>query len=597
MSNLLFSLKDVSFGYTNINILENIEFNIHKNDRITIIGNNGTGKTTLIKLIEGKIDVSSGQKFVLPTLTISKLNQEFDEKEDISVIDFILTDESCDKYEALSLLNELRIDPNLSMLGFSGGELRKAALVKAFSRKADVLLLDEPTNHLDIETINWLETKVHKYHGAVICISHDKKFLDNTCRAIAWLENKKLRFAKKKFSEFNDWQEEVYTQIERENRKLDVQLKQEERYLLRGVTARRKRNTRRLEKLASLRDRKNKTKNANNYAVQKITADASSKIIFHADTLNKKFGEKNIVSDFNLKVISGDKLGIVGPNGCGKSTLVKILIGEQEQDSGKLYRAKNLDIAYFDQHYAQIDTSKLAWQTINDGSEYIEINGNSTSVIGYLKRFLFSVEEIQSSVSTFSGGQKNRLLLAKIFSQKSNILILDEPTNDLDLQTVELLEDLLIEYDGTLIVISHDRDFITNTTASFVVFSHDNPPKEVIGNYNEYLDKNPPIDLTEKRKEKKEIKKEKKKVEEDQSKLSFKETQLLEKIPEQLQKIDDTISSLNNTINEKELYTEDFEKFMEITAKIEDLDNLKEDLEIKWMEIVEKEENIEKNKS
>jgi ATP-binding cassette subfamily F protein uup len=486
---VLLSIQDafVTFGRTPL--FEGLSFNIHEGNKICLVGKNGAGKTTLMHMITGTRELDGGKRTQLPGLSIGYLQQDVSPQSNQTVFEYIYSglkpEKQVEEYEYMVEMMlepfELHADDQMDML--SGGQLRRASLAHILVEEPDILLLDEPTNHLDLSAIEWLEDYLRSYRGTLLCISHDKTFLANITNKIFWLDRGNIRVCPKGFAHFDEWSEMLIDQEAREIAKREKLVAQEVAWASTGVKARRKRNVRRVEEMKIARDKLKSDKYSFNKMVSKIEleppkASMASKIIAEFFKVGKSFDddgrEKKILEKFNLRVMKGDRIGILGKNGSGKTTFLKLLIGESKPDMGKIKLAKNLNISYFDQKREDLDLTTSLWENLcPGGGEYIDVGGKTRHVCGYLKDFLFDPKHAKDLVGTLSGGQRNRLMLAKVLANPGNCLILDEPTNDLDMDTLEMLEDILIKYDGTLFIVSHDRDFLDQTVTKILSFEGD----------------------------------------------------------------------------------------------------------------------------
>jgi ATP-binding cassette subfamily F protein uup len=501
----MLSVRDVFVRYTEIPVFENLSFNIHQNARIALVGKNGAGKSTLMNIITGTQDMMEGERWESPGLTIGYLHQDIVPQEGQRVFDYIFEeikdeDKELYAYKVDIVCDALQIDPQAYMTKLSGGQLRRAGLARSLVEEPDILLLDEPTNHLDLEVIEWLEDYLKGYRGTLMVISHDRTFLANITNQVFWLDRGQLKVSPLGFKYFDEWSEALLEQEERElrNRKQAVMLEVE--WASRGVKARVKRNIRRLEMVREMRAQLEADEASYRRATQKINIKApkeiehSSRVVAEFHNVHKRFTEDdktiNILEKFSLKIQRGDRIGIIGKNGSGKTTFLKLLIGALEPDIGRVKVRKELEFSYFDQKRSDLDLNDTLKKTLSpSGNDYIDVMGKQRHVCGYLKDFMFDPSRAQDKVSQLSGGQKNRLMLAKILANPKTCLILDEPTNDLDMDTLDMLEEILIRYQGTLIVVSHDRDFLDQTVTKIMAFEGDGRVETVIGGYSDYLAK------------------------------------------------------------------------------------------------------------
>ena len=467
----IYALKSVSLSFGTNQLFSDVNLYINRGDKISLIGRNGSGKSTLLKVISGVQEPDSGEIFIQPGIKIAYMPQEPDFSGFTTLRDVILSglSDKTQNYKADKLIQLFNINADISPLTASGGEKRKAALAKTLIGDPDILLLDEPTNHLDITTIEILENVIKNFLGAVVVISHDRMFLSNISQTTFWLDRGILRRNNKGFKFFEEWQDQVIEQEIIEQKNLNKKLEEETEWLHKGVTARRRRNQGRLRRLQQLRlERKEQIKQIGNINLNVEEGDYRSKLVIEAKNISKSFGEHLIVKDFSTRIIKGNKIGIAGPNGAGKTTLIKLLTKRLEPDSGFVRIGKNLQEAYFDQNRLSLDPKKTLWQTLCDKGDHILVHGQYRHVIAYLKDFLFRPDQAHCPVSALSGGEKNRLMLAVALAQPSNFLVLDEPTNDLDMDTLDLLQEVLSDYEGTMLIVSHDRDFLDRVVTSVI---------------------------------------------------------------------------------------------------------------------------------
>ncbi|MBC7905366.1 MAG: ATP-binding cassette domain-containing protein, partial [Rhodospirillaceae bacterium] len=470
----------------------------------------------------------------------------------------------------------------------SGGEGRRAALARALVGNPDALLLDEPTNHLDLPTILWLEEWLKAYQGALVVISHDRRFLDNVSRQTLWLERGVVRRAEFGFSGFANWQEETYAAEEAELDRMDNLLRREMHWLARGVTARRKRNMGRRRALDVLRtDRAQRfTSKQDNDRQTKLAAEAgdmSGRLVIDAENVCKGYGDKVLADGFSTRIMRGDRIGLIGPNGAGKTTLLRMLTGDLAPDGGVIRLGTNLEPAYFDQRRDRLDPDKTVWDTLTDGrGDNVWVRGRPQHVVGYMKDFLFQEAQARTPVRALSGGERNRLLLAKLLAKPSNLLILDEPTNDLDMDTLDLLEEVLADYEGTLLVVSHDRDFLDRLVTSVIAVEGDGVINEYVGGYTDYMHQRP-------RKDEPKVEIKAKTAEPSRTKtatkLSYKDSRELEELPGRLDKLAKEIAKLEAELADSQLYTRDRARFDKSAARVDAARAELEAAEERWLEL------------
>lgn len=594
----IYTIRNVRLSFGLKPLFTGVDLYINRGDRICLVGRNGSGKSTLLKVIAQEIEPDDGEFFIQPGVKVGYMPQEPDFsgfKTLREIVESGLTKEEKNQaYKADILIEYFGINAIQNPEQASGGERRKAALARALIGEPDILLLDEPTNHLDIATIEKLEELIKKFAGATLIISHDRAFLNHTSQTTFWLDRGILRRNNKGFSAFEDWQDQVIEQEIIEQKALDKKIAEETEWLHKGVTARRRRNMGRLRRLQQLRqERREQIKAEGSVNLETETADLRSKLVIEAKHVCKSFGEREIVKDFSIKVIKGNKIGIVGPNGSGKTTLVKLLTKRLESDSGFIRIGKNLEEAYFDQNRITLNPKKTLWKTLCNEGDHIWVRGHFRHVVAYLKDFLFKPEQAQCPVSALSGGEKNRLMLAVALARPSNFLVLDEPTNDLDMDTLDLLQEVLDEYEGTVLIVSHDRDFMDKVATSLLYMRGDGTVYEHVGSYSELLEKikGQPV----KAEPKKTAPKEESKVREKNKtrKLSFKEQYLLKNLPKEIAKTEEENKAIEIALGNANLYTEDPQKFDELTSRLAANKRALEEKENQWLEIQLKAEELE----
>lgn len=488
----ILNLRDVDLRYGTRQVLRGLSIDICRYDKLTLVGHNGCGKTTLLKILANKLQPDAGTRYEEPGLSIGYVPQEPTVEDTYPTVGAYLASLLSDPahfYKAEALAQDLGVDLTQQPQVLSGGEGRRVALVAAFMENPDILLLDEPTNHLDLAAITWLEGALLDYNGAFIVISHDRAFLKNITSSVAWLDRGHIRRLDKGFASFEDWQHNLIEEEVKQTKRLGKLLEKEQRWLHRGVTARRRRNQGRLRRLSDLRATRasmlRQSRSANWALPKEISA---SQVIIEAFAISKAFGGPPLVKEFSTRILHGDRIGIIGPNGTGKSTLLKLLTGMLPPDSGVVRLGKRVDVVYMDQQRSELIPTKSVKEILcPSGGDHIKIGDKHKHVVAYLKDFMFRPEQAEALVSTLSGGEKNRLLLAKSLTLPSSIMVLDEPTNDLDMDTLDMLQNLLDDYAGTLLVVSHDRDFLDQTVTSIIAFEGDGKIMEHAGGYSDYL--------------------------------------------------------------------------------------------------------------
>ena len=605
---LLFSIKDASVRYKETPVFQDLSLNIHQGKRIALIGKNGAGKSTIMNIISGIKDLDDGDKWEEPGISVGYLGQEFEFNNIETVFDFIFSNISGEerelyKYKVDIIAEALSLDVKKQMKMLSGGQIRRAGIARALVEEPDILLLDEPTNHLDLNIISWLEQYLNNYKGSLLCISHDKKFLENITNQVFWLDRGKLRVSPKGFKYFDEWSEMLLDQEARELQRRKQIVAEEVIWASRGVKARVKRNINRLNKVKQMREKLKADESMFRQATKKITfepikdLETNSKVIAEFFKVYKEFKENDkilsILKGFNLRIKRGDRIGIIGPNGTGKTTFLRLILNELKADKGSIKINKNIEFSYFDQNRSDLkpkDTLKDVM--VPNGGDYIEVRGKMRHVYGYLKDFMFDPSIILERVSSLSGGQKNRLKLAKVLANPKSCLILDEPTNDLDMETLDMLGEILISYKGTLLLVSHDRDFLDQTVTKILSFEGDGVVEETIGGYSDYLSfKN--SKLTQNSKNKNEEKNSKFKViaksgeNKNNKKLTYKLEFELNSLPSKIKNIENDINDFNAKLSDPNLYLNEPDIFFEITKKLEKSKKDLEYFENRWLELEE----------
>ena len=487
----LLQLRDIHLTLGGHPLLDGAELAVAPRERIALVGRNGSGKSTLLKIAAGDIEPDGGSRFAQPGAQMRYLQQEPDLAAFATVADFVFAGlgEEDDPYRARALMEELGVDPAARPASLSGGEARRAALVRALAPMPEVLLLDEPTNHLDLVAIEWLEKELAQTRSAFVLISHDKRLLSNVTRATVWLDRGATRRLEQGFGAFEAWRDRILEEEEAERHKLDRRIVAEEHWMRYGVTARRKRNMRRVGELGAMRQERREARRAlGEVKMAASDAGASGKLVIEADHLAKSFGDRAIVKDFSIRVVRGDRLGIIGANGAGKTTLVNLITGALLPDSGAIRLGASLEMATLDQRRASLEpTTTLVDALTGGGSDFVLVNGQRKHVFGYMKDFLFGPEQARTPIGKLSGGERGRLMLARALALPSNLLVLDEPTNDLDIETLDLLQELLSDYPGTLVLVSHDRDFLDRVATSVIVSEGDGRWVEYAGGYSDMV--------------------------------------------------------------------------------------------------------------
>ena len=596
MSVPIYSIQEGFLSFSNHEIFNNLELFLYPNDKICLIGRNGCGKSSLMKIISEIYELDSGELYQAPGVTIKYLEQDPKIEKSGIIYDFILTEipksERAEKeYLVDIILENLQLDGNLEMSALSGGQLRRSCLARVLLEEPNILLLDEPTNHLDISAIEWLENYIKSYKGSVVCISHDRKFLHNVTNKLWWLDRKNLRKSDKGFSHFDEWQEEVIAQEIRELEKLNRKVDEENLWLQQGVTGRRKRNVRRLGEVHRLRDQLRQENSKQNQRNQKIEVSnveskKKTKFIIEAKDLFFSYDNKPMIKDFNIQIKRGEKIGLIGPNGAGKSTIIKLLTKGLEPSSGKVKHGMGLEISYFDQHRSSLNLDESLWYNLcpNGGTHVFFEDGKSMHVAAYLKKFMFDPKTIRDKASTLSGGQQSRLMLAKLLVKPGNFLILDEPTNDLDMDSLEVLYNILLDFNGTVLIVSHDRDFLDRLVGRTLIFDGKGEVINFIGGYEDYKKHYKPKEVTIKKKPKKQEEEVKNKIA-NPSKLSYKYQRLLEVLPSEIKDHEEEIKKIESELSNPDLYSKYPKKFNILSNRLLDLKKMIEEKEELWLEI------------
>lgn len=583
----LISLRDISLSFGGKPLFEGLFNNITKGDKTCLVGRNGCGKSTFLKIVCGQIDFDQGERFVQPGTRISYLPQDVWLEPDQTPKQFVMQS-GCAAYEADEILDLIKMDKDRLMDGFSGGERRRVALARALVGEPDVLLLDEPTNHLDLPTIEWLEEFLRQHTGALLTISHDRTFLERVSSSCLWLDRGTLHRHNKGFQDFENWSEHLLAEEEKHMSKMNTKLKEELHWLHRGVTARRKRNQGRLRELNKLREQKRAILSGQVGKLKMSGADTEggSKMVIEAQSIFKTLGDKPLIQNFSTRILRGDRIGIIGPNGTGKTTLVRMLAGVLQPDAGVVRIGKTIDLIYFDQLRDSLKPNDTLWQNLCDtGGDHVTVQGQPRHVMAYLKDFLFEEKQVRSPVSILSGGEKNRLALAKALTKPGNLLILDEPTNDLDMDTLDLLIEMVSDFTGTLLIVSHDRDFLDRLTTSIIALEGDGLIRECVGGYQDYIRQFPPQKDTGKAAKAST----KKSVEQPKAprKVSYNEKREYDLLPARMDELMKEIAHNEARLEDPAFYQNHPQEFMKVT---ESLNTAKEELaraETRWLELDE----------
>jgi len=615
----LLSLKQLTVSFGGPNLLDKVEFQLDRGERVCLVGRNGAGKSTLMKVIAGEVKQDSGE-IIGQSLNIARLEQEVPAGTDGSVFDVVAqglgdiapllieyhhvihqleTDSSEKVLAALekaqheleavdgwsveqkveAVISRLSLDPDTDFSGLSGGMKRRVLLAQALVKEPDVLLLDEPTNHLDISSITWLEDFLKSYGGTLLFITHDRMFLQSIATRIIQIDRGQLVSFPGDYANFIVRREALLEEEATQNALFDKKLAQEEVWIRQGVKARRTRNEGRVRALEQLRRERGARRDVQGNVKMKLQdADRSGKLVVEAEGLGQSYDGRVLFKDFSTVIQRGDRIGLIGPNGCGKSTLISILLGRTKAETGDVKLGTNIELAYFDQLRSQLDENASVVDNVGQGKDYVEVNGASKHVMGYLQDFLFTPERARTPVKSLSGGERNRLLLAKLFTQPANLLVLDEPTNDLDAETLDLLEELLMSYQGTLLLVSHDRSFLNNVATSTIVFDDDGEVREYVGGYDDwFIQRQQDKERLEKQNKttvkvkKNDVKKVSKK-----SSLTYQEQIDLEALPKKIDSLEAKQTELHTKISQPEFYQQTADKqtkvqddLAEVSAELE----------------------------
>ena len=626
----LLSLKQVTVSYGGPNLLDKVDFQLDRGERVCLVGRNGAGKSTLMKLIAGEITADGGE-IIGQGLKIARLEQEVSGNTSGTIFDVVAqglgevapllieyhhvlhqleTDTSeavmaalekaQSKLEAAdgwsveqrveSVISRLSLDADSEFSALSGGMKRRVLLAQALVKEPDVLLLDEPTNHLDINSITWLEEFLKGYSGTVLFITHDRTFLQALATRIVQLDRGQLVSFPGDYRSYLERREALLAEEEQQNALFDKKLAQEEVWIRQGIKARRTRNEGRVRALQQLRrERSQRREKQGNVKMELQEAQRSGKLVIEAEDLKQSYDGRILFSDFTTLIQRGDRIGVIGPNGCGKSTLLSILLGRNKPELGEVTLGTNLEVAYFDQLRSQLDEEVSVVDNVGQGSDFVEIGDSRKHIMGYLQDFLFTPERARTPVKALSGGERNRLLLAKLFTQPANLLVMDEPTNDLDAETLDLLEDLLMNYHGTLLLVSHDRAFLNNVATSTIVFDDDNQVREYVGGYDDWVQQRQLSKTTTTAKEKtapKPVKTSGKK-----SSLTYQEQIDLDALPKQIESMELKQTELHDKVSQPDFYQQAADK---VTAVQDQLTQLEEELALaydRWQQLEAKQEN------
>jgi ATP-binding cassette subfamily F protein uup len=600
----LVALRDATLTFGGRPTFAQASVAVARGERICLVGRNGSGKSTLLKALAGLIDLDHGERFLQPGAHVTYMPQEpvFDPA--MSIADHVAlglpAGESSERqgYKIDAILTEVGLDPERKLVDLSGGEGRRVSLARVFVGEPDVVLLDEPTNHLDIPAIEWLEARLAEYRGAVLVISHDRAFLTRLARRVLWLDRGKLRSLDRGFDAFDEWVDGMLAAEAAEQERLDKKLASETVWLRQGISARRTRNMGRVRALLDLRKERSQRVTTGSVKLGTTGTQSGGQLVVEFQHIAKRFvaegGEERVIAtDFSTRVLRGDRIGIIGPNGAGKSTILKMLTGEIEPDSGTIRRGTNLLPAYFDQRRLGLDGSASVRDNLaGKGGDTVFVQGKPRHVMSYMKDFLFEERQALQPVDSLSGGERNRLLIAKVLAQPSNLMVLDEPTNDLDMDTLDLLEEVLADYEGTLFLVSHDRDFLDRLVTSVIAVEGDGVVDEYVGGYTDYLRQRPPRvapKAAPRPMEKPAARTEKPKT----ARLGFREQHDLAKLPALMDTLTKEKLALERLLADGNLYAQNQAKFAQATARLEAIGDELAVAEDRWLELEMKRSELE----
>ena len=588
----------VTFGGTPL--LSDASLSVSEGDRIALVGRNGSGKSTLLKIAAGLVEPTGGEIFRHPSSTIRYLPQTPDMDGFKTVRDYVAAGlgPADDIHRVAYMLDHLGLTGDEDPKNLSGGEARRAALARVIAPQPDILLLDEPTNHLDLTTIEWLEGELNQIRSAIVLISHDRRFLENVSRSTVWLDRGETKRLGKGFGSFEEWRDKLLEEEERQQQKLGRQIEREEHWLRYGVTARRKRNVRRLDDLQKLRQQYRGYRGPQgNVVLETSDSQESGKLVIEAKNISKAYNGRTLVDNFSTRIQRGDRVGLVGPNGVGKTTLLSMLNGLLPPDTGTVKLGQNLEIATLDQKRSLDETETLAHYLTDGRGDSVIVNGEQRHVVSYMKDFLFQPEQARTPIKELSGGERARLMLARVLSRPANLLILDEPTNDLDMETLDLLQELVAGFSGTVILVSHDRDFLDRTVTTVLAPEGNGRWLQYAGGYSDMIAQRKGVEVTKNKTEKTvsssvspEPQREKRT---EKQKLSYKQKFALEKLPLEIDELHKLIESLEKEFSDPQLYMKDEKRFHELSQLLDKKRTELSKKEEEWLELEMLREEIE----
>src|SRR6056297_139891 len=597
----LLQLSDISLTFGGDPIFDKVSLVVQPGDRVALVGRNGSGKSTLMKVMAGLVEPDAGDRIVPPGASVGYMEQHPDMSGFTTLGEFAASElDPGETYRVDMAAEGLKFKPDTPVATASGGERRRAALAKLMAEAPDLMLLDEPTNHLDIEAIAWLEAELKSTRTGFVLISHDRAFLRELTRATLWIDRSVIRRQEKGFGDFEAWRDKVWEDEDQARHKLNRKIKSEARWAVEGISARRKRNQGRVRNLQALRaERSSQIKRQGAAAMDLAAAPKSGKRVIEANDISKAYEGKCILRDFSIRIQRGERVAFVGPNGVGKTTLLKLLMKEIEPDQGTVQHGTNLLPAVFDQSRAHLDPEMTLWDSltgdkdmrVSGQADQIMVRGQPKHVVGYLKEFLFDERQARAPVKALSGGEKARLLLAKLMARESNLLVLDEPTNDLDIETLDLLQELLDDYDGTVLLVSHDRDFLDRVASTTIAMEGDGHATTYAGGWSDYRaqrgrDDTAPVEIKSEKTEVKTVKSKQGKS----SKLSFTDKHRLEELPEVIARLEAEIAKLEGLLADADLFTREPVKFKKATEALTARQEALTQAEEEWLTLAEKAE-------
>jgi ATP-binding cassette subfamily F protein uup len=594
MAPLLY-LKDIHIRFGNTLLLDGADLSVDEGERLCLVGRNGSGKSTMLKIAAGMIEADSGERFAQPGATIRYLPQEPNLSGYATTHDYVEAglQPGDDPNRAFYLLGHLGLSGLETPATLSGGEARRAALARVLAPKPDILLLDEPTNHLDLPAIEWLESELKAASGALVLISHDRRFLENLSRAVVWLDRGQTRRLDRGFADFEDWRDALLEQEESERHKRDRKIANELDWLTHGRSGRRKRNQGRMARLNALRQgRRQELKQMGNVKMEALEGSQAGTKVIDAKGVAKSFADKQVIRDFTLRVHRGDRVGIVGPNGAGKTTLLNLLTGVLTPDAGNVKMGTGLELARLDQNRAALHPEDSLANALSGGGDTVYVGGKPRHVMSYMQDFLFTPAQARTPVKVLSGGERARLLLAKLFALPSNLLVLDEPTNDLDLETLDLLEETVGDYPGTVLVVSHDRDFLDRVATLTVMAEGGGRFAAYAGGYSDMVtQRGEGVTASQPRAERKPVKS--RPTRESAVKLSFSDQHALNTLPKRIESLNREIAALQDALSDPSLYSSDPDKFARLSAQLAEHAAIRDADEELWLALEMKREALE----